>query len=168
MLLFYSYQKSLPTEKQGYYDSTIQFLEQSSKLIEVFHSYIPITNLHDDRFDESESVLLWFQNWQAEVSNAPGTLSERRKMFMSEKTFFDLKSMVLGFRQLCKETFREHSSVFILPWRINTNLVENIFCQQRGLHGQNDNPRYIQYQNGINSVLMGCRTSTTKSNTGGG
>ena len=74
--------------------------------------------------------------------------------------------MVLGFRQLCKETLREHSSYFILPWRINTNLVENIFCQQRGLHGQNDNPRYIQYQHGMNSVLMGCRTSTTKSNTG--
>ena len=47
---------------------------------------------------------------------------------------------MLGFKESCRETFREHPSTYLLPWRIKTNLVENIFCQQRGLHGQNDNP----------------------------
>ena len=66
-------------------------------------------------------------------------------MILSDKTLFDIKSMIIGFKQMCIETFREHPTTLIYPWRINTNLVENIFCQQRSLNGQNDNPRYLDY-----------------------
>ena len=44
--------------------------------------------------------------------------------------------------------------------------MENIFCQQHSYHGQNDNPRYSQYTNGMNSILLGQTTSTNRSNTG--
>ena len=157
---------SLPAEKQKEYDATIDFLEKTSSIIEIFHSFLPIKDINDDRLKEIEALLGWFTDWQLESHNAPATVSERKKMMISDKTLFDLQSMVIGFQEVCRETFREHPSTSILPWRINTNLVENIFCQQRALQGQNDNPRYIQYQSGMNSVLLGSRTSSSKSNTG--
>ena len=87
-------------------------------------------------------------------------------MTLSDKTLFDIKCMILGFQKLCDTTFRECKTTSIYPWRINTNLVENIFCQQRSLQGQNNHPRYIDYKTGMNTVLLGCHTLTKKSNIG--
>ena len=44
--------------------------------------------------------------------------------------------------------------------------MENVFCQQRGRNGQNDNPTYVQYGPSINSILLGQTTTTKKGNTG--
>ena len=87
-------------------------------------------------------------------------------MLFSVKTISDLYSMLYGFEAMCKLAFQEFKcSSYLLAWKFNTNLVENIFCQQRSYHGQNDNPRYSQYSSGMNSILLGQRSSTTKSNT---
>ena len=135
-------------------------------MIDIFHSWQPVDSKSDERFGHLKTILKWFEDWEAEAHAAPATPAERKKMILSDKTIFDIKSMIIGFEEICKEVFREHPETYLLPWRINTNLVENIFCQQRGLQGQNDNPRYTQYQSGMNTVLLGCRTTTNKSNTG--
>ena len=42
-----------------------------------------------------------------------------------------------------------------------------IFCQQRALyHGANTNPNYNEYRTGINSIILGQTTTSTKSNAG--
>ena len=44
----------------------------------------------------------------------------------------------------------------VMPSRINTDIVENCFSQQRSQkHGSNTNPTYLQYSKGVNSVLLG-------------
>ena len=138
----------------------------TSTLISIFESSVPFETISDSRINLLNECLQWFFDWEEETKTAPGTAAERKKMTLSDKTLFDIKSMVIGFKQMCIETFKKHPTTLVYPWRINTNLVENIFCQQRGLHGQNDHPRYADYCNGMNSVLLGCRTTTKKSNTG--
>ena len=58
-------------------------------------------------------------------------------MLLSAWTLFDVRSMI-------KEAKRFNPKARIIGSRVNTNLVENIFCQQPGYHEQNDNPRYDQ------------------------
>lgn len=55
----------------------------------------------------------------------------------------------------------------IVPSRINSDIIENIICQQRSLyHGENTNPNY-EYRTGINSILIGQTSTSKKFNTGG-
>ena len=91
---------SLPAEKQKEYDATIDFLEKTSSIIKIFHSFLPIKDINDDRLKEVEALLGWFTDWQLESHNAPATVSERKKMMISDKTLFDLQSMVIGFQGL--------------------------------------------------------------------
>lgn len=59
-------------------------------------------------------------------------------------------------------------SASIIPCRLNSDVIENIFCQQRTLHnGANTNPTYLGYCYSMNSVILGQATISRKSNTGG-
>jgi len=56
----------------------------------------------------------------------------------------------------------------IVPGRLNSDIIENIFCQQRSLyHGPTTNPTYNSYRTGINSVILGQSLVSRKSNSGG-
>lgn len=71
--------------------------------------------------------------------------SDREKMLLSDKLRFDLKSMMTGFKRLCDIVIKAHPGGGIVAGRTKSNIIENIFCQQRGRNGHNDNPNYIQY-----------------------
>lgn len=59
-------------------------------------------------------------------------------------------------------------SASIIPCRLNSDIIENIFCQQRNLHNvANTNPTYLGYCYSINSVILGQETISRKSHTGG-
>lgn len=59
-------------------------------------------------------------------------------------------------------------SASIIPCRLNSDVIENIFCQQRTLlNGANTNPTYLGYCYSMNSVILGQATISRKSNTGG-
>ena len=163
---FQKYQASLPSDDRSKLDMSIEFLGITSKLIEIFHSNVPFMSVDDSRFKELHNCLKWLNDWQDEASKAPGSASERNKMTLSTKTFFDVRSMIVGFQSMVTEAIKDCPGTQILAWKVNTNLVENIFCQQRGYHGQNDNPRYSQYTHGMNSILLGQTTSTNRNNTG--
>jgi hypothetical protein len=79
---------------------------------------------------------------------------------------FDVTSCILGFKELCKISLQKHPGYSVSAFRVNSDIVENVFCQQRGRNGQNDNPTYVQYGPTMNSILLGQTTTTTKSNTG--
>ena len=109
---------------------TIVFLEKTSSLIEFFHSELAIQSISDDRFKVLSDVMLWLTEWEEENAKAPGTPSEKKKMILAQKTIFDVKSMMLGFREFCRETFREHPSTYLLPWRI-TQIWWKIFSANK-------------------------------------
>ncbi|KAJ8316526.1 hypothetical protein KUTeg_005933 [Tegillarca granosa] len=59
-----------------------------------------------------------------------------------------------------------HASV--IPSRLNNDVVENTFCQQRTLHnGANTNPTYFGYCHSMNSIIVGQTNVSRKSNAGG-
>lgn len=58
-------------------------------------------------------------------------------------------------------------SASIIPCRLNSDVVENVFGQQRTLHnGANTNPTHLGYCYSMNSVILGRATISRKSNTG--
>ena len=121
----------------------------------------------DSRLVENDKCLQWLQDWQSEVKGRKDLkAAERNKLFLSDKTMNDVTSCILGFKALCSFSFQAHPGCNVSAYRVNSDLVENIFCQQRGRNGQNDNPTYAQYGPSINSILLGQSTTTKKSNTG--
>ena len=53
--------------------------------------------------------------------------------------------------------------------RVNSDIVDNMFCQQRTLHnGTNTNPTYLGYCNKVNSVILGQASISRTFNVGGG
>ena len=149
------------------FDKAIEFLQVTSTLIENFNSHQPYTSIGDRRFEENERALTWLQIWEKEVESIQGmNATERNKLFISKKTMFDISSCIIGFKEFCKFSFNAYPGCNVYAHRLNSNIVENIFCQQRGRNGQNDNPTYLQYGPTMNSILLGQSTTTKKSNTG--
>ena len=84
---------------------------------------------------------------------------------LSDKLRFDLKSTIVGFIEVCKISFDKNQGCQIIPGKTNSDIVENIFCQERSNNSQNDNPTYAQYGPTMASILIGQTTTTIKSNT---
>ena len=74
--------------------------------------------------------------------------------------------MLVRFTQICKIVLERDEGSSIVPGYCNSDIVENIFCQARGGNGQNRNPRYSQYMDTVNGILLGQKATTRKSNTG--
>jgi hypothetical protein len=57
---------------------------------------------------------------------------------------------------VCEQHLNEFEFGSIKPSRFNNDIVENLFCQQKGVYnGNNSNPNYINYCKSVNSVLLG-------------
>ena len=75
--------------------------------------------------------------------------------------------MLIGFLQLCQNHFQKRLTSIIPGW-VNSDLVENIFCQQRTLcNGANTNPTELQYSYAMNAVILGQSLIKRKSNSYG-
>ena len=87
---------------------------------------------------------------------------------MSDKTRDDLASCVHGFQELCLMWFKKFPDNSLYQHRINSDDLENSFCQQRGLYnGANTNPNLLTYSKTNNSITLGQATISKKSNTSG-
>ncbi|KAK3747957.1 hypothetical protein QZH41_019192 [Actinostola sp. cb2023] len=167
MKAYRNYLSSNARETVQYLDGAIEFLEMCSTLITNFTSHQYYMSMADSRLEENDRCLEWLQNWQHDVKEKKELrASERNKLFLSDKTMFEVASCILGFKALCKISFQAHPGCNVSAYRVNSDLVENVFCQQRGRNGQNDNPTYAQYGPTINSILLGQTTTTKKGNTG--
>ena len=90
--------------------------------------------------------------------------SAKDKQLMSFQTREDLNSCIIGFNSLCKNTLK-NKRISIGPARINSDVIENIFCQQRGIvNGNNTNPTFYQYVKYINAVIIGQNAISKNSN----
>ena len=151
----------------NYLDGTIEFLCITSKIIDIFADHKPIADLGDHRLSMNKEVLQYLKRWESDASQHQElSKTERGKRLLSHKLHFDLTSMIVGFHKVCNIAFQRFPGSTISPFRTNSDLVENVFCQTRGKNGQNANPTYAQYGPTMNGIILGQTTTTSRSNTG--
>lgn len=158
------YQKSI-AEKGNEISKSIELLEQTSVLVKVFRDKRPITSYEDSRLLQLRQILVWFQSWEKAIKQSDR--DDKENCLISFQTREDIVSLILGFDSMCRDKF-ERSNGSVVPARINSDAIENIFSQQRGIHnGTNTNPDYLSYSRTMNTVILGEKTISRKSNTGG-
>ena len=152
--LFQEYQRSLPNEQQSPLEGAIALLEQTKIIIDVFADLRPIKGTDDTRLKELQGVTVWFMAWEDSVSSSTLNKKEQKEALLTRETMDDTMSVLLGFGQLCKDHFAK-SIISIVPGRVNSDICENLFCQQRAMcHGANDNPTHSAYTTGLNTIIL--------------
>ena len=134
----------------------IEFLSQTSVLIDIFRDSKALHEETDSRIVELSSVLQFFKSWETWVlSQTHKTTKEKSQMLLTSQTMEDLYSCLIGFVELVKKVATEYPGSSVVPSNINSDAIENHFCQQRCLcHGANTNPTYSQYAKAQNSIIL--------------
>ena len=142
-------------------DQSILFLMHTSRMVELFTDKYVIYHVNDIRLLHLREALKFFREWYEETLAA-----KAKKEFISEKLWFDLNSMILGFSQLVRIKLQCFPGSVVKPCILNQDVVENHFCQLRAANGQNENPTYALVEATQNSIIFGQTTVSRKSNTG--
>ncbi|KAJ8306362.1 hypothetical protein KUTeg_016907 [Tegillarca granosa] len=130
----------------------------SSFLVSFFNDSRPIKDLSDPRIQTFTEVYDWFKAWENQYAGESET-NKRYKALMTMETRKDLDFMFRGFISLLEICICE-IKIEIVPSRINSDIIENIFYQQRSLyHGATTNPTYNQYRTAISSIVLGQATT---------
>ncbi|KAK3091321.1 hypothetical protein FSP39_018905, partial [Pinctada imbricata] len=150
-------------------NSAIEFLENTSKLITIFKDKRPIFSVKDTRVATLLQVREWFQTWKSDNQALGGSKKEKEKSLPSQKCLNDIDCLIGSFVEVVKVHVNRFPGEGIYPSRFNSDVIENNFCQVRGLHNGNmTNPNYQNYKTTMNSVILG-QTSISrgrKSNAG--
>jgi hypothetical protein len=142
-------------------DGTIALLEKTSVMVENYRNSRPVTPLHDERLTSNQMLLDWWQEWEKECK-------QKGKAFITRECYNDLLSMFLGTASLIAIKLKEFPLTSFSLRRLNSDVIENIFCSQRGIcNGSNSNPNYYQYCSGMNAITIGQPIKSSKSNAGG-
>ena len=157
------YQQSLA--EGSYLNKTVELLEHTSAIIELFRDRRPISDLSDARLDCLRNFENWLEAWSQSLNDLNDiSASVRARMFLSRETYSDLISMIRGFSELCTKRIKHHERSLV-PAGLNSDVIENIFCQQRTIcHGSNTNPTVHQYKYAINATILGQNAVSKKSN----
>lgn len=133
----------------------ISLVRNTSALILIFNDRRPIKDMGDRRLSQMREILQWFSGWED---------SSTKHNLMSSETRQDIKMLLSCFPSLCQSSLRDVHHA-ISPGYMNSDIIENIFSQQRGIyHGSNCNPNYMQYCYGTNSITLGQSVISSKSN----
>jgi hypothetical protein len=153
-------------EKANELASSVELLKNTSVLVKFFRDSRPIKNYQDNRLENCRKVLHWFRNWEQQIKQTEMSNKDKDKSLLSAQTREDLVSCIIGFDEMCQDRFKR-SFGSIVPARINSDAIENIFSQQRGIHnGPNTNPDYLTYCRATNSIILGETPVSRKTNTG--
>lgn len=161
--LMLAYQRTL--QNPDPFDVVLEFLGHTKVILSIFLDMRPIKELGDKRICQLREASKWFQEWENEVCQQEGiTKSEKQKMLMSAETREDLQFLISGFAKLVKYCL-EVLDVSLVPGRVNSDIIENIFCQQRALYnGANTNPNLSTYNYSMNSIILGQASISDKAN----
>jgi hypothetical protein len=164
--LMQSYQQSLGEAEQKALCGVIQFLENTSFLVSFFNDDRPMKDMNDTRISKLKEAYNWFKAWEKQVCQND-TVGKRYKDLITMETREDLDFMFYGIMSLTEYAINEiHTEV--VPSRLNSDIIENIFCQQRSIyHGPTTNPTYNSYRTGTNSVILGQTVVSKKCNASG-
>ncbi|MEW8546778.1 MAG: hypothetical protein AB2693_24960, partial [Candidatus Thiodiazotropha sp.] len=143
-------------EKGSVLDGAVELLQKTSTMINVFRDRRPLYTESDERLKQIDYVKEWFSQWKNGSDN---------KSILSKECMEDVHATIEGFKQLCVSITKEYPGWSIIPAMINSDPIENIFCQQRGkFNGNNTNPTALQYKRNMNSVILGQNSISKKSN----
>lgn len=142
--------------------SSIELLEMTSQIVDIFCSRNrPISSQEDSRFETLHTVLNYFKSWEGAVEKSVMLVPSKNLMTLETRT--DLDSALMGFTSLCKNMLNGKNS--INPGFLNSDIVENLFGQQRGVrNGLNNNPTLAQYGPSNTAIILGQCTVANKSN----
>lgn len=161
-----TYQNSLG-EKGVVLNGLIEMLENTSKLIKIFRDMKPIKELNDHRLQELKMVDEWFNDWEKSIENSSLTKKEKASALMSSQCHQDIHAGIRGFLELCEIVLHLNTNLYVTPGLINSDVIENIFNQQRSTYnGANSNPSIIQYKKTINNIIIGQNIVSKKANAG--
>ena len=135
------------------------FLENTSAIVSLFNDKLYINSTRDERLLKLQRFYNVMVDWCTEIGTA-------KNMFISQKLWFDIQSMCLGFKSLVSFKLQRFPNAVVKPAITNQDCVENHFCQVRSCNGQNNNPTYLQQQSAQNSIRMGQTIISRKSNAG--
>ncbi|KXJ24465.1 hypothetical protein AC249_AIPGENE22554 [Exaiptasia diaphana] len=136
-------------------EKTAELLSTTSCLIKNFKNKKPYRSIEDERFIENQQCFEWLERWQAQAKNAPGvTPKEKVKMFLSEKTKFDVYSMILGFKVYCDILFKMYPGSSVCACYTNQDKLENFFGEQRAHNGQTTNPTILQTEHSTLGIIQ--------------
>jgi len=144
--------------------SSIRLLEQTSELVEIFCSRnIPISSLDDKRFEMMNNALNYFKSLKDDVVKSLMLLASKNLMTQETRTY--INSALHGIISLSKIMLNGKNS--INPGYLNSDIVENLFGQQRGVrNGLNTNPTLAQYGPSNTAIILGQCSISNKSNSG--
>lgn len=159
LFLFKSYQATLDVPER--LASTILLLENTSVLVDIFRDTRPIIEKTDTRLTQLDAVLSFFNKWEETISQT--NLYTTSKHLFPQETRDDLNSCISGFSAMCQTLLGAGNS--ITPAYLNADVIENHFCQQRGVcNGLNTNPTLAQYGPSNTSICLGQRSLSSKGN----
>ncbi|XP_053381363.1 uncharacterized protein LOC128549115 [Mercenaria mercenaria] len=165
LYLMCQYQASL--ENGLVLSGAIEFLEKTSKIIEIFSDRMPVRSKDDSRLKDLSEVNDWFSAWSNKINSESISSAEKSKKLMSAQCRDDLHSCLLGFCELCFKVLACNDSAYVTPSIINSDIVENHFCQQRSTYnGANTNPSALQYRKNQNAIILGQNIISKKCNAG--
>ncbi|CAB3976767.1 Hypothetical predicted protein [Paramuricea clavata] len=139
--------------------ATIALLEHTSSMISLFNDKLYINSVYDERLTKLQQLYNMMADWYIQCK-------ESKNLFVSDKLWFDLQSMCIGFKSLVAFKLSKFPNSVIKPAIVNQDCVENHFCQVRACNGQNNNPTYLQQQSIQNSIRFGQTLISKKSNAG--
>ena len=165
--LMFEYSKTLTPPAQDELGGTLELLKQTAFMVRFFRDPRPITSTDDPRLASLKESYNWFKSWEKERTGDKGA-HRRENGLLTMECREDLDFLFHGFMSLV-ELCNNDLKIDLVPSRVNSDVIENIFCQERSLyHGANTNPNYNEYRTGINSIILGQTTTSRKSNVGGG
>lgn len=161
--LMKKYSETLPDEEQQKLTSSILLLQHTSVLVDLFlDTQRPITSMADKRIDFARKALDFFNRWEEEVIELKLNTS---KHLLTAETRDDLNLAVMGFFAVAEKVVGKSRT--LRAGYFNSDLIENVFCQQRGMkHGCCTNPTVSQYGPAINAIVLGQMGISRKSNAG--
>ena len=107
----------------------------SANVINLFQDKLVITSANDQRLKELKQFLSFMQSWKDNLPlSHKGAIKSNE--FISNKLWFDIQSMVLGFCSLVNIKLEAFPHSLIKPNIINQDVVENHFCQVRDVMGR--------------------------------
>ena len=119
-------------------------------MVKLFADKHVIYQMNDIRLHYLCKALQFFNDLYEETQT-----SNSKKHFLSEKLWFDLNSMILGFCYLVCMKQRRFPGSVVKQCIINQDVVENHFSQLRAANGLNENPTYLLAEATQNSVIFG-------------
>ena len=121
LYLMQSYSQSL--ESPNALHACTNMSKHTALVIDILRSYLPISSPNDERLSDLWSCANFFRNWQIFCSDN----KENTNNFFTKESYSDLIYCLNGFIYMCKEYVNEFP---IQPNMINSDIVENIFCEQ--------------------------------------